>query len=155
MNSIKILRSSNEFLYTQIKYDKYFLKGHIEFLEKENGYLQMQFSNLQRIIEEKQNEIESSRIQYSKNLEEKNKIIEHFETEKQKEIQKIFKEKEEEINKINENLEERKKVCDEISSKLLKSEKNETSLQQIIEKSKEQVQKYLFSLKVLSYLLQK
>lgn len=139
MNSIKILRSSNEFLYTQIKYDKYFLKGHIDFLEKENGYLQMQFSNLQRIIEQKQNEIDSNQIQYSTHLLEKNKIIENFESEKQKEMDKILKEKQEEINKIKENLDESNKACDEISAKLLKSEKNESNLQLIFEKSKEQV----------------
>ena len=72
VNALKILRSALEFLHSQAIYDQFFLKQRIEFLTKDNEYLQSHFESLDKAIEEKIKEIN-----------EKNLVLEKFVIEKE------------------------------------------------------------------------
>lgn len=88
VNALKILRSALEFLHSQATYDQFFLKQRIEFLTKDNEYLQTHFESLDKAIEEKTKEIIEKNLVLEKFLIEKEifekKIQEFRETTKKK-----------------------------------------------------------------------
>ena len=73
-----------EFLHSQATYDQFFVQQRIEFLTKDNEYLQTHFESLDKVIEEK-----------TKEINEKNLVLEKFLIEKE-----TFEKKNEEFLEI-------------------------------------------------------
>lgn len=139
LQSIKILKASNEFLFTQMKYDCYFLRGHIEFLEKDKIFVDSNFQNLEQIILEKTLLIENLKKSHSEQIETKEKIIKNFEEEKKKEFKNLLLQREDKLRELLMEIDDNNKNTGILNEKLSTSERKVAFLQAFIEKTHEGV----------------